>query len=363
MTRKTRTDSLGAIAPHQQSPRHYVQILSALKQKIWSTQVKTFTTVNQELIALYWHIGKVVTEQQEINSWGLDVIDQLVKDLQLAFPGFEGCSRTNILRMQAFFMSYQRQAQTLQQIHELPIFKISWGHNVVIFQKIKSDEEERLWYAQNTLNHGWSRSILEMHIKSNLYTRQGKAITNFYDTLSKPHADKAQQSLKDPYIFNFLTLDKEFREYDLEQGLVNEVQKLSQMQKMLLELGKGFAFVGRQYHVMVGEKNYYIDLLFYHTILRCYIVVELKAKEFDPRDVGQLNFYLSIIDDQLRHPNDQPTIGLLLCKTKENMIVEYALRDMRKPMGVAGYEIRIAEKLPKEFACPLSDIEPDLVEF
>ena len=216
--------------------------------------------------------------------------------------------------------------------------------------KIKS-LEERLWYAQKTLENGWSRSVLETQIKLNLYKRQGKSITNFKNTLPAPHSDLAHQSLKDPYVFDFLTLHDEHVEYDIEQGLVENIQKA------LLEMGRGFAFIGRQIHLQVSDNDYYVDLLFYHTTLRCYVVVELKARAFDPRDVGQLNFYLSVVDAQLRHPDDKPTIGLLLCKTKDDLVAEYALGGINRPIGVAGYETELVKKLPKELKSSLPSVE------
>ncbi|HSW74127.1 MAG TPA: PDDEXK nuclease domain-containing protein, partial [Candidatus Limnocylindria bacterium] len=239
---------------------------------------------------------------------------------------------------------------------DLPIFKIPWGHNVVLIEKVK-DLKIRLWYAQKTIENGWSRSVLEMWIKSDLYRRDGKAITNFKRTLPMPQSDMAQQSLKDPYIFDFLTLHEQHVEHDIEQGLIENVQKL------LLELGKGFALVGRQYHLEVGNKDYYIDLLFYHFKLDCFVVVELKAREFDPRDAGQLNFYLTAVDEQLRGTGDKPTIGLLLCKSKNSIVAEYALRDINKPIGVAEYETAITKKLPKKLESSLPTIKELEAEF
>jgi len=208
-----------------------------------------------------------------------------------------------------------------------------------------------LWYAQKSLEHGWSGSTLDGWIKSGLYHREGKAITNFSKTLPVPHSDMAQQSFKDPYVFDFLTLHSEHAERDLEQGLMDNIQRL------LLEMGKGFAFVGRQYHLEVSNKDYYIDLLFYHYKLRCFIVVELKAREFDPKDAGQINFYLSAVDDLVRNPEDRPTIGLLLCKTKDNFTAEYALRNLSSPIGIAEYETEILKKLPKELKSSLPTVE------
>jgi predicted nuclease of restriction endonuclease-like (RecB) superfamily len=252
--------------------------------------------------------------------------------------------------MRAFFLAYQKVPQAVGQIADLPVFNIPWGHNAVLLERVKNITQ-RLWYARKAIEYGWSRSMLETWIKSDLFNREGKAVTNFTKTLPVPQSDMAQQALKDPYVFDFLTLHQEHIEHDIEQGLIDNVQKL------LLELGKGFAFVGRQYHITVGKNDYYIDLLFYHFKLRCFVVVELKARPFDHRDAGQLNFYLSVVDDLLRHPDDKPTIGLLLCKTKDNVIAEYALRDINKPIGVAGYETDIMNRLPKELKSSLPTIE------
>lgn len=258
--------------------------------------------------------------------------------------------------MRAFYASYEIVAQPARQLGELPIFNIPWFHNVVLLQKIKNTEE-RLWYAERAALHGWSRGLLETRIKSGLYKREGKAVTNFQATLPKPHADMAQQALKDPYVFDFLTLHDEHIEHDLEQGLIAHVQKL------LLEMGKGFALVARQYHMTVEDEDYYIDLLFYHVQLKCYVVVELKARAFNPRDVGQLNFYLSAVDDLVRGTGDNPTIGLLLCKTKKNVTAEYALRGIHSPICVAEYETAIMKKLPKAFKSSLPSVEEIEAEF
>lgn len=336
--------------PIKATVTEYAQTLANLKQQVQEAQVKAALSVNKELIKLYWSIGKTIVEKQEKSGWGTGLVEQLAKDLQNALPGIEGFSPRNIFRMQAFYRAYEKVTQTVSQIENLPIFKIPWGQNIVIFQQIKNNEE-RLWYAQKSIEHGWSRTMLEMQIESDLYKRSGKAITNFSKTLPSPHSDMAQQSLKDPYVFDFLTLHDDHVEHDIEEGLVNNVQKL------LLELGKGFALIGRQYHLEVGDSDFYIDLLFYHTKLRCYVVVELKARKFDPRDAGQLNFYLSAVDDILRHPDDKPTIGLLLCKTKNDIVAEYALRDINKPIGIAGYQAEITKRLPKEMKSSLPTIK------
>lgn len=332
------------------SLNEYVQTLTELKQRIQEAQIKAAFAVNKELLKLYWSIGKTIAEKQETLGWGTKVIDQLVKDLQKAFPGIQGFSRSNISYMRAFFVNYAIIQQPAGQLEELPIFNIPWFHNVIIFQKIK-DPKERLWYAKKSIEYGWSRSMLETWIKSDLYHRDGKAKTNFSKTLPLPQSDMAQQSLKDPYIFDFLTLHKEHLEKDLEDGLISHVEKL------LLELGKGFALMGRQHHLIVSDEDYYIDLLFYHTKLKCYVVVELKAQAFNPKDIGQLNFYLSACDDILRDATDNPTIGLLLCKGKNNVTVEYALRGVNRPIGVAEYETTIMSKLPKNLKSSLPTIE------
>lgn len=336
--------------------KQYAQTFADIKTHVHEAQIKSTVSVNRELIKLYWYIGQTIADRQSQSDWGDATIDKLARDLQNTFPGVAGFSKANIFRMQAFFKAYLIVAQAVRQLDELPIFNIPWGHNVVIFQKLKSPEE-RLWYAQKTIDDGWGRSALETAIKSKLYTREGKAVTNFGRMLPAPHSSAAQQTLKDPYIFDFLGLSQDYDERDVELGLVNNVQKT------LLELGKGFAFIGRQYHLEVGGTDFYIDLLFYHYKLRCFVVVELKARAFDPRDAGQLNFYLSAVDDLLRHPGDNPTIGLLLCKTKNDIVAEYALRDVNKPIGVAGYETEIVKRLPKQFKSSLPSVAELETEF
>jgi predicted nuclease of restriction endonuclease-like (RecB) superfamily len=330
--------------------KEYAQVLLEIKSKIAQAQVKAVLAANQQLLLLYWDIGKMLTEKMKHAGWGTKVVDKLSADLQRDFPGIKGFSRQNIYRMTAFYQTYAIVSQAARQLGDLAIFQIPWFHNVVLIMKIKNDDE-RLWYAQKTIENGWSRNILENQISSNLYNRQGKAITNFSRTLPAPHSDLAQQSLKDPYVFDFLTLQEQHLELDLERGLVNHVQKL------LLEMGKGFAFVDRQYHLVVAGQDYYIDLLFYHFKLRCFVVIELKARSFEPADAGQINFYLSAVDDMLKSEHDNPTIGLVLCKEKNDMTVEYALRRSNSPIGVAQYEIDILHQLPKELESSLPTIQ------
>lgn len=330
--------------------KDYAQTLSLIKKQIQEAQVKAILSVNKELMRLYWSIGKIVTEKQATDAWGSSVIERLAEDLQGNFPGIAGFSRANVFRMKAFYVAYEKVAQAVRQIDDLPVFNIPWGHNVVLLQKIKSDKE-RLWYAQKAIEQGWSRISLETWIKSDLYNREGRAVTNFTMTLPMPDSAMAQQSLKDPYLFDFLALHDDHIERDIEQGLIDHIQKF------LLELGQGFAFVGRQVHLEVSGKDYYIDLLFYHFRLKCFVVIELKAREFDPRDAGQINFYLSAVDEAFKALDDNPTIGLLLCKSKDKLTVEYALRRCTSPIGVASYETLIMEKLPKEFKSSLPTVE------
>lgn len=264
MTKK----NLPAIKKTEVPTDNYARFISSLKEKIRSSQIKAAVAVNRELIKLYWEIGEDIIEKQKKEGWGSKVLEKVAKDLQSEFPGIEGFSRANIFRMKAFFNAHEKVAQAVRQFDSLPIFDIPWGHNIVLLQKIK-DNDERLWYASKVIENGWSRSMLTIWIENDLYRREGKAITNFKAALPAPQSDLAQQSLKDPYVFDFLTLHKEHLEKELEDGLVNHIQKF------LIELGQGFAFVGQQYPIKAGEKGLYIDLLFYHLILRCYIVVEL----------------------------------------------------------------------------------------
>jgi len=332
------------------STKEYAQTLLTIKKQVQEARIKATFAANKELIRLYWTIGKTIAEKQKQDGWGSSVVERLANDLQNAFPGMVGFSRANVFRMLAFYGAYEKVAQAARQLEELPFFNIPWFHNVIILQRLKSSKEQ-LWYAQKTIENGWSRSMLESWIKSDLYHREGRAVTNFAKTLTAPDSDMAKQSFKDPYLFDFLALRDDYLEQELEQGLIDHIQKF------LLELGQGFAFVGRQKHIEVDNTDFYIDLLFYHLQLRCYVVVELKSTEFKPEYAGKLNFYLSAVDDLLRVTGDKPTIGLLLCKNKNNVVAEYALRDINKPIGVAGYETKLVESLPKEFKSSLPTVE------
>jgi predicted nuclease of restriction endonuclease-like (RecB) superfamily len=339
-----------AVNKTEVSAANYKKFITSLKTKIRSAQIKGAIAVNRELIKLYWDMGKDVVEKQGQEGWGSKVLERVAKDLQNEFPGVEGFSRTNLFRMKAFYTAYAKVPQLVGQLEQLPIFSIPWGHNVILLESLKQTEE-RIWYASKAIEHGWSRSMLTIWIENDLYHREGKAITNFKAALPAPHSDLAQQSLKDPYVFDFLTLHKEHLEKDLEDGLVNHIQKF------LIELGQGFAFVGQQYPLKAGEQNLYIDLLFYHLKLRRYVIVELKAGKFDSRDAGQMSAYLSAVDDQLRHLDDQPSIGIILCRTKDNVFAEYVLRNFSRPIEIAEFEVKLVERLPKEFKFSLPTVE------
>lgn len=333
----------------------YATTLAYIKKQIQEAQVRASFAVNAELLKLYWLIGKTVVEKQEKNNWGTNTVEKLAEDLQNEFPGLKGFSRANLFKMRSFYLAYEKVSQAVKQLEDLPIFGIPWTHNVILVSKVKNNEE-RFWYASKAIEYGWSRSMLEIWIESDLYHREGKAPNNFKKTLPSPHSDMVNQALKDPYLFDFLTLNELRVERDVEQGLIDHIQKF------LLELGEGFAFIGRQVHLHVGDDDYYLDLLFYHVRLRCYFVVELKNTAFKPEYAGKLNFYLSAVDDLLRHADDKPTIGLLLCKTKNNFTAEYALRDINKPIGVAEYTTKLVEKLPKELRSlpTIEEIENEL---
>lgn len=339
-------------------PADYPKLLEDLKARVRTAQVKALQAVNRELIQLYWDIGHLIVERQEQEGWGKGVVDRLASDIQKAFPGIQGFSPRNVWRMRAFFLAYRELPANLSQpasdfnspILPQPAAEIPWFHNVVLLEKLK-DPGERLWYAQKTIEHGWSRAVLTVQIESDLYGRQGKAVTNFAATLPSPQSDLAQETLKDPYVFDFLTLSEEAHERDLEAGLIDHVQKF------LLELGAGFAFVGRQVHLEVGGDDFYLDLLFYHLKLRCFVVIDLKMQPFTPEDAGKLNFYLSAVDSVLRHADDKPSVGLLLCKTRNRVIAEYALRDLSKPIGVAEWQTKLVQSLPEPLRSNLPTIE------
>jgi len=290
-------------------------------------------------LVFYWHLGADIVAKQADSTWGDGLIDQLSKDLMSEFPDMKGFSRTNLMYMKKWYLFYSQSSaivpQAVGQSNNTPlkeIFRIPWGHNREIVTNCKN-VKEAMFYVQNTIKYNWSRSVLVHHIESNLYKREGKSPNNFTATLPAPQSDLAEQTLKDPYIFDFLTLTKEHKEKELEDALVEHITKF------LLELGAGFAYVGRQFPLRVGKSDFFIDLLFYHLKLHCYIVIELKATAFQPEFAGKLNFYLSAVDSQVKSKDDNPSIGIILCKNKDQIIAEYALRNMAKPMGVSEYKL------------------------
>ncbi len=358
-------------------PDNYPLLLKDIKDRIQHAQVRTALSANRELILLYWEIGRLLVERRAREGWGAGVIPQLARDLKNELPEVKGFSERNLKRMTQFFKEYPRlysigpqavaqlqpadykedinMPQAVAQLEEPEranlqqlVAQLPWGHNILLIQKVK-DINKRHWYMQQTVENGWSRNILALQIDSNAYARQGKAVTNFDKLLPSPQSDLARQVLKDPYIFDFLTLDTEFREKELEAGL------LRHLEKFLLELGSGFAFVGRQYHLDIGDDDFYIDLLFYHLKLRCYVVIELKRGKFLPEYAGKMNFYLNAVDDLLRYPDDKPSIGLVLCQDKNRIVAEYALRGVNKPIGISEYQLTRA--LPEELKSSLPTIE------
>ena len=392
-----RTSSMSArvrkqVAATATVPTGYGPLLAELKERVRAAQVKAALAVNRELIALYWDIGRAILLRQQAEGWGAKVVARLAADLRAEFPEMQGLSPRNLKYMQAFAEAWLGAEIVQQPVAQLgdgtvtstvkpcgekssltgvrespgqkvqqpvrrfsaappePVASLPWGHNLLLLHKLKH-RETRLWYARAALQHGWSRTVLTIQIETQAHRRMGRAVTNFARTLPPPQSDLAQQVLKDPYTFDFLTLSAEARERELEQGLTEHIQKF------LVELGVGFAFVGRQVHLEVGGEDYYLDLLFYHLKLRCFMVLDLKMEAFKPEFAGKMNFYLAAVDQQMRHADDQPTIGLLLCKEKNRLTVEYALRDMKKPIGVAEWKTRLVESLPKKLRGALPSVE------
>lgn len=325
------------------TPLGYADWLAELKGRIQVAQQRAALSVNRELVTLYWQIGRDILDRQAQQGWGAKVIERLAHDLRSAFPTMKGFSRANLMYMRAFAEAWPDAAIVQQAVGQLP-----WGHNLVLLTKLK-DAALRLAYARRAIEHGWSRNVLGIHIERRLLEREGQAVTNFETRLPTPQSDLAQSTLKDPYLFDFLGVGQEADEREIETALVQHITRF------LLELGAGFAFVGRQIHVEVGGDDFFIDLLFYHLKLRCYVVVELKTGTFKPEHTGQLGFYLSAVDSQLKDETDNPTIGLLLCRTQNRVVAEYALRDLNKPIGVAEYQL--LEALPKDLQISLPSIE------
>jgi predicted nuclease of restriction endonuclease-like (RecB) superfamily len=322
----------------------YNNWINNLKSKIHSTRTKIALTINSQVIELYWDLGKDIYEKKLTSNWGSNFIEQISMDLKHEFPEIKGLSRRNIYAMVQWYNFYS------QKYHFLPqsVAQIPWGHNRLIISKIK-DIEEAEFYNYETAKNAWDRDTLEIQIENDLYKKVGKSVNNFTQTLPTEQSKLATQTLKDPYNFDFLGLENDALEKAIEDELVRNITNF------LLELGKGFAFLGRQYKIEIGETDYFIDLLFYHIELRSYIVVELKAGKFKPEFAGKLNFYLSAVDTQIKRKDDNPTIGILLCKKKDKIEAEYALRDINKPMGISEY--KLTEAIPDNLKSKLPSIE------
>jgi predicted nuclease of restriction endonuclease-like (RecB) superfamily len=352
----------------------YADLLGDIKARIRQAQIKATLSANAEMILMYWDIGRMILERQKLEGWGTGVLRRLACDLKSELAEVKGFSERNLKRMTQLFREYPQlstigpravaqlesevteplkgpqpvaQPDPAASIQRL-VTSLGWAHNILLIQTVK-DLQTRLWYMEQAIQNGWSRDTLGQMIKNRAHKRQGAAVTNFQQSLPSPQSDLARQLLKDPYIFDFLTLEEPFHERELETGLVRHLERF------LLELGQGFAFVGRQYRLEVSDKEFYIDLLFYHLGLRCFVVVELKKGDFKPEYAGKMNFYCSVMDEKLKHETDQSTIGLILCQTKDRILAEYSLRDINKPIGVSDYELTRA--LPESLKSALPTIE------
>ena len=349
---RTREGALFTAAPSKPGlPAGYARTLQDIKAHLCSARVRAVLAANPLVIEAYWRTGKIILQRQRDAAWGAKVIDRLAADLRREFPDMGGLSARNLLSMSLFAAAYPRGPIAKQPVSQLP-----WGHIIRLLQMVK-DPAARELYIREAIAHGWSRSTLETQIQGQLHLRAGKALHNFARTMPPAESDLAAQLFKDPYLFDFLGTADPRREAEVEQALLDHVQRF------LLELGSGFAFVGRRVHLEVGGDDFYLDLLFYHLRLRRYVVIELKARAFEPGDVGQLNLYRAAVDDLLRHADDQPTIGLLLCRGKNRLVVEYALSGLDKSIAVADWKKQITETLPAEFQGSLptiAEIEAEL---
>jgi predicted nuclease of restriction endonuclease-like (RecB) superfamily len=325
----------------------YSNWLKELKQKVLLVQIKAAVKVNSELLQFYWELGQDIVDKQKNAKWGDGFLKQLSIDLSSAFPDMKGFSLSNLKYIKQWYLFYSREIGKSQQAVG-QLVQIPWGHNIVIISKCKN-LDEAFFYIQKTIQNNWSRSVLTHHIESDLFKREGKAITNFKTTLPEPQSDLAKETLKDPYNFDFVTLTEKHNERELENALIDHVSRF------LLELGAGFAYIGEQYKLEIDGDEFFIDLLFYHVKLHCYVVVELKSVKFKPEFAGKLNFYVSAVDGILKSEPDKATIGILICKSKNNTVVEYALKDVHKPIGVSEYII--TKNLPAEFKSSLPSIE------
>lgn len=332
-------------------PVNYLSTFEEIRRRLEESRLGTLLAANASMILSYWEVGRVILSRQEAEGWGARVIDRLSQDLSKAIPSLQGLSPRNLKYMRSFAAAWPDR-ETVQGIFA----RLPWRQNIALLEKLQ-DSETRIWYAKQALQHGWSQPILRMQIDTALHKRQGRALNNFPFTLPPVDSDLASQIFKDPYLFDFLGTADLRRERELEQALMDHIQRF------LLELGSGFAFVGRQVHLEIGDQDFYLDLLFYHLKLRRFVVVELKAVPFEPGFTGQMSLYLGAVDDLLRHQDDAPSIGLLLCKGKNGLVVEYALRGMASPIGVADWQTQLTDSLPREFEGSLptiAEIEAEL---
>ncbi|MBO1268702.1 PDDEXK nuclease domain-containing protein [Arthrobacter cavernae] len=326
-------------------PHWYPDLLASVTRQIHSGRSKAISAANREMLLSYWAIGNELTQRESAQGWGSKVVTRLSADVRVAFPEARGFSPRNLRYMKSFAEAWPEFPML-----QAPLATLPWYHHIALLEKLKS-ADERLWYAASAIDQGWSRNVLVHQIDTRLHERSGKAITNFKVALPPSESDLAQQSFKDPYVFDFVSMTGKRNEHELEGQLILHVEKF------LLELGQGFAFVGRQVRLTISDDEFFADLLFYNFKLRCFVVVELKATAFKPEYLGQINMYMSAVDDLLSHADDQPTIGLLLCKTKNNVVAEYSLRGFSKPIGIAEWESEIVKSLPEEFAATLPSIE------
>jgi len=349
---RTRESAIFPVPPAGAAlPESYLVTFEEIKNHLQQSRLRTVLASNGALIAAYWQIGRIILSRQQDHKWGTKVIDRLAADLRKAFPGMDGLSSRNLLSMKILAVAFPE-----GEIAKQPVSQLPWGHIIRLLQMVK-EPAARDFYIQQTIAHGWSRSLLEIQIEQQLHLRLGKAQNNFPATLPPADSDLATQIFKDPYLFDFLGTADPRREAEVEQALMDHIQQF------LLELGAGFAFVGRQVHLEVGDDDFYLDLLFYHLKLRRYVVIELKARAFAAADAGQINLYRSAVDDLLRHPDDQPTIGLLLCKGKNKLVVEYALSGLEQSIAVADWKTQLTETLPAEFQGILPSVEEIEAEF
>lgn len=322
----------------------YFSWISELKLKIHKVKRSVALSINTQLLELYWELGKELNEKQKYSDWGSNFIEHVAIDLRKEFPEIKGFSRRNLYAIRQWFLFYSQKYQFVPQV----VAQIPWGHNRLIISKVKSIDEAE-FYCNEVAKHGWNRDTLQIRIDNNLFIKMGKSVNNFANTLPEVQSKLVCQTLKDPYNFDFLKLQEDALEKAIEDELVKNITKF------LLELGKGFAFLGSQYKIEVSDTDYYIDLLFYHLELRCFVVIELKAGKFKPEYAGKMNFYLSAIDSQLKKKNDNQSIGILLCKYKDRIIAEYALRDLTKPIGICEY--RLQDDIPEGIKTKLPSIE------